>query len=99
VDKTKQHGYRAVSTSLATDSSTSDKHTTLGGRPISAGALDIQAGIFHSFSQLLQEDITLNIALSLLTVLTSQMNVRNFCNGYNTLNIQQTKTRHTNIKE
>jgi hypothetical protein len=63
VDKTREHGNWAVSTSLTTDSSTSAKQTTLVGKPISAGALTVQPGIFHSYSQLLQEDITLNIAL------------------------------------
>jgi hypothetical protein len=38
------------------DSSISAKQTTLVGRPMSAGALTVQADIFHSFSELLQED-------------------------------------------
>jgi hypothetical protein len=41
------------------DSSISARQTTLVGRPISAGPLTVQAHIFHSFSELLQEDLTL----------------------------------------
>jgi hypothetical protein len=50
------------STSLTTNSNISAKHLTQLGRPISAGALKVQADIFHSFSQLSQEDVTLIIA-------------------------------------
>jgi hypothetical protein len=102
VDNARQCGNQAVSSSLATDSSTSAKHTTLGGRPISAGALTVQEDIFHRFSQLLQEDITSNIALTprlpFLSVLISQLNVHNFCNWCSTLNMYIYINKNLNVR-
>jgi hypothetical protein len=56
---------------LTNDSSVSAEQTTLVGRPISAGAPTVQAYVFHSFSQLSQEDVALITAFLRNSLITN----------------------------